>query len=355
MRRLALFVIIGMALAISSCSDDRSLVTPAGSKPAVGTIPAAVQDLINRYAVGDETTLPNEPSAVSSSDYSTPADTFWDVYSVTFIWGSLCNSSSSPGTSPVDWSGTLGINGEAVVNVTKTISFEAGQDSIIPSGSPASAAWVSQTTGDFDGATFIVSIKRGNVYFAPLMLSFDTPPFQLQLPTSKLSYFTAYYQVSNTSGVVVHSHRIFPGNCPSGLMYGEWVRANVGGESGEFHGIWTDESGVPTAVFSCTFWTNNDGTRAFSGNVSGITLPVIIAYLEGTWYYDDPRVCPICGASRGKYMGKFTDANDGKVGHIMGEFGDVSLDPSINTLPLRGIWFYSCPMVALGKCDPLQE
>jgi hypothetical protein len=197
--------------------------------------------------------------------------------------------------------------------------------------------WVSLTSGDFDGLHFIIRLPKSSPAATPVAITFATTPFTLQMTAKQMVWFSAYYQISNTSGIAIHSQQI--NTQAHGLMEGHWIKATIAGDSGSFNGLWLDQSGNPTGVFSGIFWTQNDGQRLFSGNVSGNPTAQIIAYIHGSWYYDDPRDCALCGSGHGKFSGYFKYASSvADVGIIGGEFGDLSLPPNQLDLPLSGFW-----------------
>ena len=341
----SIIVLLGIAVAIfAGCSDQPT--TPQSSHdttPPAQSVPADLQGRLNGYTITEDGTVP-DPSleAVNSSFAQTVADTGYDVYAVTFLWGSLLNASQPPSIT-TDWSGKLWANAVAVVDVRYTIDFEPGEDSLVPVNTPSAAAWVSFTSGDADGISALVFLKRGIEYFARPMLTFETTPFTISFPFERLENLTAYFPVDNMNGVAVMARKIYYHPCPAGLIKGEWIKEDISGRRGTFSGVWVDRCGNPVGVMAGLFWTNENGGGEFSGTLSGVQLDVVIAELKGIWRYDDSRLCPICGAGHGIFRGSFRYLMENVSGEMMGEFGDLSLPADQLRMPLIGVWRHHCP------------
>jgi hypothetical protein len=131
--------------------------------------------------------------------------------------------------------------------------------------------------------------------------------------------------------------------CEEGTMVGDWIRDDIGGETGTFYGTWYDQSGEPTGLFNGQFWTISNGVRLFYGSVSGYITDQVIAEMFGSWFYDDPRMCPMCGTGHGQFRGIFfrlAEPHSG-IGLLKGEFGYAD-DVMNDTLPLTGSWKWYC-------------
>ncbi len=172
-----------LLMALGGCSTDTSTGTPDNE---TSQVPASVQELLVRHAV---------PLAIPTTDNDlaqpgvAPADPpyeHYDVYAVTLLWGSLTNTTPTPGPT-VDWSGTAGINGVATINVTHTIDFEAAQDSLIPTNNPAMAAWVSKTANDFDGLNLLIYVDRNIVYVTAPVFTLATAAITKTFPIGELA------------------------------------------------------------------------------------------------------------------------------------------------------------------------
>lgn len=335
MRYLVAFV-AAAALVIIGCD-----IRPT---PSVGEMPSEVRALLDAYGVTDRTIVESAEQDQSGCVLPPVPDTGYDVYVVTFIWGRLLDGKISEPAS-TEWSGTLGVSGaDGLVKAIRTIDFEDGEDYLDPAGDPLCAAWTSITSGDYDGLGFLVRVRWSNATDdCTPCLNFHTPPFSVTLPVVKLNRYAAYFPVGDAEGVAVLARRVDRTGCPGGFMKGVWAPDSNGGDQGTFNGMWYDLFGVPVGSMAGLFWTADDGTRRFEGWLSGVYLTVILAELEGTWSFDDPRLCAACGEGHGRFQGKFRYLICEKTGVLLGEFGDFSLPMGDRKLPLAGIWRVCSP------------
>ena len=338
MKALTFLLSVAVLAAIVSCSKD----TPANiSGDDSLEMPASVQGLFTKYSVPVEIPTSDDELVQHPQAPAEPPYRNYDVYAVTILWGSLTNLSAGGGQ-PVDWSGTLGINGVATIDILHTIQFESGQDSLIATNSPATAAWVSQTSGDFDGINCLIYVDRDIVYITAPMLTLTTPLLTKSFYLGDLENLDAYYPVNNTAALAIHARKLYGSECPNGSLSGEWVRNDVSGQAGSFEVAWVDAGGNTFGILAGTFWSGAGGVRIFEGWVSQGMTTMVVYHVYGTWSYDDPRMCPICGSSRGVFAGFYTDINGNLKGFVRGQFGSVALDPSVNELPLSGYWREYC-------------
>ncbi len=335
--RKSLLILLTLILAAAwSCSEDRT-TTPAGENQ----VPADVQKLIDRFAMP----VPMElDPAMTHIRGGNPADSppyaNYDVYAITILWGSLMNLGGNPGTT-VDWSGTVSVNGVVTFDVLHTVSFETNQDHLIPTNNPALVAWESFTTNDFDGINCLLYVDKDIVYVTQPLLTFDTDPFAISYGLEELSNLTEFHLVNNTLGFAIAARKIYSNTCPAGMINGFWIRDDLGGATGSIQGEWLNADGSPVGPFAGTFATSNTGLRTFEGVVSEGALTVVKYYVYGTWYYDDPSMCPICGTGHGQFAGFYTDMNRNLKGVIKGEFGWAP-SPTVNQLPMTGQWIEMC-------------
>ncbi len=342
------FLLVIIALFVNGCSDESMSPTPAEHQPIAQDVPPDIQKILNQYAIPEEIPLPftqNNPSDNdNNSDSQVPQLDGYDVYAVTILWGQLFSFSPPPNIT-TDWSGMLSTNAVATIAVRETIDFEPGQDSVLPSTAPYYAEWLSFTTGDLDGLSFLVYNMRGVIYFVPPVLTFSTQPLTMSWYFETLTDFSAFYMVSNTDAVAIISKKIWPRECPSGIISGEWIKAASYADSGTFHGLWLDRNSEPEGLLSGTYWTNSDGSQEFSGSVSGYITDEVIAEVHGRWWYDDPRLCPLCGEGHGRFHGRYVYLSDGRSGSMWGEFGDLSLPLDEVVMPMQGWWRDDCPTI----------
>ena len=335
------FLLVVIILCISSCSDERISPTQTESNITAQDVPPEVQKILDRYAIPDEIPIPF--SKVNNDSHTPPLDGY-DVYAVTILWGQLFSFSPPPSIT-TDWSGTLSTNAAAIINVRETIDFELGQDSILPAITPTYTEWVSFTTGDLDGLSFLVYTKRDVVYVVPPVLTFSTSPFTMSWDFETLADFSAFYLINNTDAVAIISKKIWPHDCPSGIISGEWIKAASFADSGIFQGLWLDRNSEPEGYLSGTYWMNSDGGGEFAGVVSGYLTDEVIVEVHGQWQYDDPRLCPLCGEGHGIFHGRYVYLHDGKSGSMWGEFGDLTLPLEEVVMPMKGWWRDDCPTI----------
>jgi hypothetical protein len=338
------FLIVMACLVLIGAGCSRQPTTPdsgATVDPDLQPVPAEVQRLLDLHAVDPELSLPGIESP--QGDFASLTDTSYDVYAVTFLWGTFFPPTTDVAPPPTDWSGKLWINAEAFIGVHAVIDFEPGQDAVIDEDQPSLAAWRSITENDFDGLSFLVFVKRGILYFAAPWLTYETEPIKLEFTLDRLEKLDAFYHVAPWSGVAVHARKLRPNHCRHGILEGRWVKADNTGSEGHFDGIWADANGQPIGPVAGRFWTTDDGQHLLEGVVSGGTTTQVIMYLEGVWEYDDYRMCPMCGTGHGKFIGRFKMADGDGGGKFGGEFGDWSIDAAQLVMPFKGRWRFDCP------------
>ncbi|MBU8934994.1 MAG: hypothetical protein KOO62_13490 [candidate division Zixibacteria bacterium] len=350
MNRFYAILLLGLILTLTGCSQNTgSSVISQDTTVDPESMPPTVHKLMDDYDLPTDSSeyeliadiVANDPD-LNTCDY--------DIYAVTFLWGHLFNLSALD-IVPTDWSGSLWVNGEAIVTPRITIDFEPGEDSLVTDNLPYTAEWVSHTTGDFDGISFLVFLKRGVVYIVPPTLHYDTSPLALEFAFDELEHLFAFYPVDNINAVAVHSRKIWPQDCPQGLISGEWVKEQLWSTDGYFYALWLDDNSTPLGYLSGIWRTENDGQQLFSGSLSGYVTDEVIAEVRGIWYYDDLRMCPVCGVSHGVFRGRFQYLVDGRQGTLKGVFGDYSLSPEDVVLPMTGTWQNDCIQYSIGDLD----
>ncbi len=344
-------------LLAAGCSEKATSPDPIETNqpvPEVSEVPGDVMELLEvntEVALDPVPAAPDTPSdglvAPSWPDCDIPENA--DVYSVTFLWGQFYGS-TTPDYTATDWSGELSVNGVAVVHPRLTIDFEPETDSLIPNDIEAMAGWASQTLMDFDGINFLVFLDKDVTYIQAPTLTFSTGPIEISFDFSDLERFAAFYMLDGGNALAVHSRKIWPDRCPGGFLEGEWIRDDNTGSQGRIEGLWIDYKGDPLGLIYGEFWTSNDGSREFSGYVTGYILTYIIAEFKGRWWYDDPRLCPApwCGTGHGWFRGHFVYADGSeKGGNMMGELGHMDALTDAATLPYHGVWHDFCPWDAV--------
>jgi len=349
MKKVFALFIICLILVIYGCDRQSRSPVVAGTEPTAQEMPAEVEKVLDSYSFDGQNNKKGTAFPLPFDIVSGGTNGEWDAYAVTFLWGQFFGIPTNIAVE-TDWTGDLSVNGVADIRVIHKIDFEDGQDYLIDNDNPAISEWVSITNGDFDGLSFIVLIKKGIDYFAPLYLTFSTDPFQLRLPIEKLRMFKGFYLADNFNGVAVFAHKIWYNHCPSGVMKGKWIKEDIASQNGRFEGLWIeDNQSEPIGIFVGQFWTDEDGGRYLEGSVSGYITDQVIAYLKGQWFYDDPSLCPVCGSGHGKFHGRFEFVDRDGWGYFGGTFGwGTSVDAL--ELPLEGIWKKRCPTIS--NTDP---
>lgn len=338
-------VIPCLILLLVGCSGD-PIQAPEKDAPTSVTVelPDQIEETLDRQADGLAAGL---PALMDGEGPNNSATAGYDVYVLVYLWGRLANATDTP-EQTTDWTGMLTMTAVGHMAPLTGIFFEEGQDSLVPTNANIHVAWVSFTENDFDGVAALMFTDPSAVYVTPPTLDFNTAPLQLQLPIDQLDLFYGFFPVDNVNAVAVHTRRIFTNSCPGGYLDGEWVRDDVSGLTGTLSGLWLDHNGDPTGIFSALFWTSNDGTRSFSGQLSGYQTDQVIAEIFGVWAYDDPRLCPLCGSSHGWLKGRYLNLDGSGGGSIRAMFGDYNQPPEENLLPLSGTWRQDCPGLSTG-------
>lgn len=346
MKKVIALMMVALSLLVIGCSEQ---------KPIAPSAPPATQEQSNIDAqrVLDESGANdwNQPEAAPAFQTLVDSvDTSFDVYAATFIWGQFSSMMDSTATA-TDWSGTLNFNGVGGIRVRSPLRFEPGEDSLLPQTDPTTIAWISKTFRDCDGILVMVAVKRGIVYVTEPRLAFATTPFSLEVPLSGLARFNAVYRVDEHNGVIVFAHKIPRRVCPQGNIWGVWHRDSTW-QNGPFEGLWLPAGPMPPMpplpanlpkVYG-KFFTTNDNQHLFAGKYTD-TTGAEVGELYGTWFYDDPTMCPMCGAGHARFKGRFTINGKGEVGDVAGEIGIAPggwTTPKMN-MPIRGIWRFDCP------------
>ena len=349
MRYFSLLTLLILACLVMGCNQDVTEPSQAlGLSNSTAPLPAQIQTTLERQMA---TLQANRSASLIGDQQDAVSLTGYDVYALIYLWGRLTNAADMP-SQTTDWTGRLTTNAAGHMVPLTGLFFEEGQDSLVPTNANIHVAWVSFTENDFDGVAALMFVERDAIYITPPTLVFDTGPFFLELPIHELDLFFGYYPVDDVNSVAVHARRIFSNDCPGGLLEGEWVRADIGGLTGTFHGLWLDHDGDPEGYFNCLFWTTSDGNHLFSGQLSGYDTDQVIADLNGIWNYDDYRLCPMCGSSHGWFNGRYVNWDGTPGGTIEGVFGDYDQPPEENVLPLSGVRQRDCPVISNATVVP---
>jgi len=350
MKRNICFAMVLMLLILGGCSgnDPASVASSKDNGSSSSEIPQQIRQQLDQ-ADFDESNIGDKIEMAYSFDWPPDYnDTSYDVYAVTYLWGTFVPSTDQA-ADPTDWTGMLSMNAEGNIGVLSTIDFEPGQDAIIPTDAPTTVAWKSITLQDLDGISILVFFKRGNEYFVAPELTFKTSPVTFGIPIGQLDDYLDFFMVDQNNGVAVHAHKVKRHICPGGEFTGEWVRVRNGLDSGYFKARMTNQNGRHVGDMLGEFWQDEgDYHYDLQGVVIYPDSDIVIAKLLGRWFYDDPRLCPMCGAAHGQFEGKII-YGDGVTGKFIGEFGDYALPPEQLNMPMHGRWHLSCVDIAVDN------
>lgn len=276
-------------------------------------------------------------------------DTSYDAYALVCIWGQFANKYDSIRIT-TDWSGSLSMSAAGSMRVRHVIRFEPGQDTLYPPTDSQSVNWKSVTSLDVDGLGLVVLVKRGVVYAVAPTVTFSTTPFSIDIPVDDLAKLNLFHRIDDHNGIVIFARQLPRRHCPQGGLLGVWHRDSTSW-NGPFEGIWLrgepftwplTNAAVKVGKVHGRFFTTDDFQHLFRGRYTD-TTGVEIGDLFGTWYYDDPTMCPQCGVGHARFKGRFTRDGQGEIGTIEGELG-FGFGPTIPKmdLPLKGRWQVEC-------------
>ena len=234
MKHVSILLLTSLMLFIWGCGNqNNSPVTSDKNEPVAVEMPDEVSKILDTYDFNNQNGKTGMVFSLPYEIISGAYDSEWDIYAVTFLWGQFFGFPSNVAAT-TDWTGNMSVNGVADIKVIHKIDFEDNQDYLVDNDNPAISEWVSITNGDFDGLSFLVMVKKGVEYFAPLYLTFETEPFKLQISIDQLRMFKGFYLTDNNNAVAVFSRKIWQNHCASGLMEGKWIKDDLAGQYANF-------------------------------------------------------------------------------------------------------------------------
>ncbi len=351
MRQRVMILVAFFMLLLLGCSEKQEAIVDSGSNQQLPTeMPAEVKLLLDQNTIPDGVDLPEIVALPPDFDFSNVNDSIYDVYMVAFLWGHLVPF-GPPFNIPLDWSGSLSVNGPSPVRVITPVDFERGEDSLVPDDQPSVIQWVSYTDGGFDGIVCLVLHDKVTPTLVPQVLTFGTAPITLQFDFSQLDHLYAFYQVDPVNSVAVFARKIRLHHCREGYFKGVWHKSDTSDFNGRFEGLWLGKNEDTIGVFAGHYWKTDEGAQLLEGWVSGGTTGQVIAELHGHWFFDDYSMCPTCGAGHGQIKGRFKILNSDEHGYFRGEFGNYSQPPNDRIMPLHGRWMLDC-VNSSGSDDP---
>ncbi|MGH8015836.1 MAG: hypothetical protein ACREBV_06560 [Candidatus Zixiibacteriota bacterium] len=352
MKKQVIILVAFFVAFYGGCGEKQNSIVDSNHKQTPSDeVPAEVRAMLNNYSDPENIDLFQLVAAVADTGFDDINDSIYDAYLVTFLWGKLINF-GPPVNAAFSWDGSLSVNGPSIVQSISTIDFEHGEDSLIEDNLTSAESWGSFTDNEFDGAIFLVLYDKVTPTFAPQILTFNTPPITLQFDFSQLVQLLAYYEVHPVYGVAVAAHKVRLHNCREGYLEGRWVKSDSSEFTGTFQGLWFAANGDTIGVYSGNFWKTNDGAQLLEGWVSGLYTDQVIAELHGIWYFDDYRLCPMCGSGHGQFKGRLQLSHSDEHGYFQGEFGDYSLPPNDRNMPMQGKWHLDCVNLVIDDLPP---
>ena len=203
------------------------------------------------------------------------------IYRFRAIWGRLANAfvdSNLTECCPVDWTGTLHLDGGIIV-IERIIAFEPGD--YVTRIDRSTISWVSYTCPHVDGIQVRLIVPPGPIdslanEIAPKLV-FKTGPFSRTFDLEELEALNMVEPVDRCgNGISINSH-IIPPYCPHGYLMGGWRKlepdTTVVNDStvtekrvlGVFRGIWVSEHGLRAGYLRGVYGINSNNEHVFFG------------------------------------------------------------------------------------------
>ena len=143
--------------------------------------------------------------------------------------------------------------------------------------------------------------------------------------------------------------------CTRGTVEGYWIKNKNSETEGRIEAFWIRGRADTLGGLTGQFWYDSSSLNLrFEGTVSGLQLTVVLFEVSGTWMFNDPRLCPICGTGSGLFSGTWRDSRTGRRGRLSGEWGDLFLPFEERRMPLSGKWSAPCNVnsIEVGPYKP---
>ncbi|MFA4947128.1 MAG: hypothetical protein WC674_01305 [Candidatus Krumholzibacteriia bacterium] len=200
------------------------------------------------------------------------------------IWGRLAdvNDTSGADPCPLDWSGTLHLDGGIIV-IQRTIAFE--EDDSISRIDSSTIAWVSHTGPHVDGIQVRLIVPSGSslcIGCTPT-LELSTGPYSRSFTIDELLALDVVSPVDTCGNAISITSVLTPPGCPHGQLMGAWSKTpldsltsadsleNGGVVQGTFRGVWVGRGGRISGHLKGVFGLNGAGERVFFGKYIDLT------------------------------------------------------------------------------------
>ncbi len=200
------------------------------------------------------------------------------------IWGRLAdaNVTNAVDPCPLDWSGTLHMEGGIIV-IKKIIAFEAN-DSVSRVDS-STIAWVSHTGPHVDGIQVRLIVPSDSLFCGACIpaLTLSTGPYSKTFTMAELLALDVVSPVDTCGNAISITSVLTPPGCPHGQLMGAWKLTdldsltsadsleNGGVVHGVFRGIWIGKGGRIGGHLRGVFGLNAAGEHVFFGKYIDLT------------------------------------------------------------------------------------
>jgi hypothetical protein len=284
-------------------------------------------------------------------------------YEFRAIWGRLpqMNDSNAADPCPLDWSGTLHMDGGIIV-LQKTIAFEEN-DSVSRVDS-ATIGWISHTGPGVDGIQVRLVVPGDPDFCAGCVpaLTLSTGPYTRTFTLPELLALELVAPVDTCGNAISITSVLVPPGCPHGQLMGAWKKIeldsaasadtlpNGGIVQGVFRGVWVGKGGRIAGHLKGIFGLNSAGDPVFFGKYIDLTgrfkgiLRGKIGMRPAPWYDREPGNGPGPGNEdcvrppRGWFAGEWIDAKYDVQGRLRGRW--IASDEGEGFF--HGIWGMKC-------------
>ena len=335
-----LMALAAVALVIAGCGEQASGPEPGDTRTEVPDL----DDPLGGYTTRDEPPAFGDAELAESGAEEVPYDDAmasdpdvaeWQrahpdsvrAYVVTLLWGmmsrdpSVSDSRVDPDYPVIDWSGKLRVNRGAVL-LRSVISFERG-DYVLPRLDRREIAWVSQTSGGYDGLRIVIyqpfeGEETGETDSLVVEAGAHRWEFLIN-DLAELDFEEAVDEAGNK--LVLRSFVTRPEICARGFTGGAWLAPeNPEEERGTFRGRWVSVNGSVSGYVRGHFGIDSRGRQVFFGKYIDLDGR-FRGILRGTW--DRVRIHESgrpdhAGRHHGHFRGEWVDGDEALIGHVRG-------------------------------------
>jgi hypothetical protein len=270
------------------------------------------------------------------------------------VWGLLANltDTSAADPCPLDWSGTLHLEGGIVI-IKQAIAFEPGDS--ISRVDRSTISWVSRTGPHVDGihVRLVVPARPVDSLVVPV-LELSMGPYSKTFTLEELVALNLVEPVDECGNAISIASVLAPDRCPHGQLMGGWKAmipdtlshsdsTNVDGiVQGVFRGVWVGAHGLIGGYLKGIYGLNAAGERVFFGKYID-RQGHFMGILRGTFGPPDeisPGESPSANAKRphGWFAGEWIDKNIDVQGKLRGRWIAAEDGKGL----FHGIWGMRC-------------